>query len=440
MKLMWELTINAVEVLIIYDFLVRYFGYRLEGFIRYAGTLFFSGMSFAVISALSYVVPFESASTILMVVLNFMFCACLLKGSVFEKAFISAFVMAAVAMIAVGTAFVFSIVRGTEVFLIFAVLDPVRMIAMASTKVILFIFTRLILYLRQKTELSLQEFLLLEIIPLFSVISAAVMMPVAFGGGNVQERVCLAIFIIIVMNLAIYYLFLRVSRANRLKQDYSLLEFQYLSEQKRMEDAKQMYQEIRSLRHDIKNHLLCIDLLAEQEKHGEIRNYIHELSEQSKELNRTLLFTGNDILDAILNTKISAAERKGIHCTTEISCTQFPMTQSDMSVLLGNLLDNAIEAAVLAEDKRVDVKIARQGSYLLIMVRNTIVSSVLRENPELETSKKEKSVHGFGIRNIRKIVDKYNGLLEHGEEENLFICSILLPDSANLVRKTTNHA
>ena len=241
MRLAWELLINAVEVFLIYDFLVRYFGYRAEGAAKYAGTILIAGAAFSVISAVSYAVPFEMFSTVAVAVINIIFCSCLLKGHIFEKVFISVFIMAAVNMIAVGTALVFSHIQSTEVFYLFARFDPVRMAAMVTTKVILFAVTRLILRLRFRSELSAQEFFILLLLPSFSLAAAAVLMPAALKHPEIQNTVLIAVAIIAAMNVLIYILFLRFSRLSRIRQDFALLNLQYAGEKKRMEEVRRLY-------------------------------------------------------------------------------------------------------------------------------------------------------------------------------------------------------
>ena len=140
-----------------------------------------------------------------------------------------------------------------------------------------------------------------------------------------------------------------------------------------------------------------------------------------------VLFTGNDTLDAILNTKMSFAEQRGIRCATEVTCAKLPLAQADISVLMGNLLDNACEAAERASEKKISVKIIRQGNYVSICVENTVEAQVLSENPILKTTKADKSVYGLGTKNIRKIVEKYSGMMEYREYGNMFLCDILIP-------------
>lgn len=427
MKLAWKLWMDGADIFIIYYFLVKYFGYRTEGWSRYVGTLLMAGISFCSVAVISWMIPFKMLSIMLRTVISSIFCICFLKGSVFEKDFISTFFMALVVLIAVTTALLFNCIRRSDVFYIFSVLHSVRVAAIITTKVILFVMIRLILYLRQNADLSFQEFLWL-MISLFSSLSAvAILMTVVLQDFRAQEEIMGAILIILGMVVIIYYLFLRISRLNQVKQDYALLQLQFDSEQKNSRIIRHMYEEIREVRHDIKNHLLCISLLAEQDRCGEILEYIQDFSEKQRTMEYTFVFTGNDVFDAIVNTKLSVAEQDGVKCSAQIEGTEFPMSQSDVSVLLGNLLDNAYEAAKMAEDKRIDMCLSRQGAYVRIRIQNTVKHPVLEMNPELVTSKADKEIHGYGTKNIRKIVERYDGILRYHEEGDLFICDILIP-------------
>lgn len=98
---------------------------------------------------------------------------------------------------------------GTEIIFIFSVLDPIRVIAMVTTKLLLFAFTRLILYLRHGAELSFSEFLPLILTPVFSLAAITILMPTALKNDEITNQSFTVIAIIIVMNVLIYYLFLR---------------------------------------------------------------------------------------------------------------------------------------------------------------------------------------------------------------------------------------
>ena len=104
-----------------------------------------------------------------------------------------------------------------------------------------------------------------------------------------------------------------ICRFNRLRENYSLLKFQYESEQKRAEDVKELYLQIRSMRHDMKNHLSTVNILASQDKCSEIFDYTSDLINDNSYISKTFIFTGNDLLDAVVNMKFSIAENLGIY-------------------------------------------------------------------------------------------------------------------------------
>lgn len=243
--------------------------------------------------------------------------------------------------------------------------------------------------------------------------------------------------IVALMDVLVYILFKRISTDNQVKQEYTLLKLQYECIENTSQETQRIYKEMQGVRHDLKNQLQCIDRLATGEKCNEIHQYIQDFLRIEKEKDRTIVFTDNRILDTILNIKISAAERQGIRCTVLITYSCFPLSQSDICVLFGNLLDNAIEAAIQTEDKKIDIQIDKQGQYVYICMKNSISHSVLCENPQLKTSKPNKKYHGFGLRNIKKIVHEYNGMMQVHESQQQFICDILIPLDTKLERETT---
>lgn len=98
----------------------------------------------------------------------------------------------------------------------------------------------------------------------------------------------------------------------------------------------------------------------------------------------------------------------------------------DFSAVLTNLLDNAIEAKC-EEDPVLEVEIVRKRGYDCIGVKNRVRSRVLLENPELRTTKENGTQHGFGILQVREIVEKYEGMVEFFEEDGMFLVWVMIP-------------
>ena len=179
------------------------------------------------------------------------------------------------------------------------------------------------------------------------------------------------------------------------------------------------------------NHLLCLSHMLEPAncKQADIQQYIKNLLRQQEDVNRTFVFSGNDALDAILNVKQAAAFHAGIAFSPVITETLRFMAAEDICILFGNLLDNAIEAASRAPVKEITLTIGKSDEYAMITLRNSIARSVLGDNPTLDTTKTIKEGHGYGVKNINKIVQKYGGHLRYYEENDRFVTEILLARS-----------
>lgn len=101
----------------------------------------------------------------------------------------------------------------------------------------------------------------------------------------------------------------------------------------------------------------------------------------------------------------------------------------DLYILLENLCDNAIEAAAQSNNPTIKLQISEDNGNLCIYIGNTTSGNVLKNNPDMNTTKKDKSMHGFGIMNIRDIIDKYNGTINYEQHgDNYLMCRCRLKD------------
>ena len=147
----------------------------------------------------------------------------------------------------------------------------------------------------------------------------------------------------------------------------------------------------------------------------EAKQYTSEILDKLNAM-YTYISVGNALLNFIINSKLSKAKELGLEIKAEIENLPFSYMDSiDFSSLLSNILDNAMEAAVDSERKMLGVTIAHKKGFDTIAVKNSIDQSVLERNPELRTSKTEQG-HGLGIKQIRAIVEKYDGELDIYEE------------------------
>ncbi len=191
-----------------------------------------------------------------------------------------------------------------------------------------------------------------------------------------------------------------------------------------------LYQKNERLYHDMNHHLQMIYHLAKKNEIPEITEYVNSISTPIDELSDTI-WSGVDVVDAILNHTVLDAQRQGIKIDVN---AEFPkncnITSDDLCVILFNLLDNAMEACLrcmprLEITPRIDVTIRRIHQFLIIKIQNPCIMP-RRLFGIFPTTKADARHHGIGLRNVREKVEKYNGSLEISMEGNLFTATALL--------------
>lgn len=199
----------------------------------------------------------------------------------------------------------------------------------------------------------------------------------------------------------------------------------YDKQHKMADEIRRIQQQIGLLKHDMKNHALVILSYLEENKTEEARQYTGEILDK---LNRmyTYVNVGNSLLSYIINSKLSMAKEQGIEIKAEIENLPFSYMDSvDFSSLLNNMLDNAVNGALESEGKKLEVNIVSEKGFDIITVKNSIDSSVLKDNPELATSKEEPG-HGYGMKQMKAVTEKYEGNIDIYEKDGMFIVRVML--------------
>ena len=194
------------------------------------------------------------------------------------------------------------------------------------------------------------------------------------------------------------------------------------------QEVENMYRQIRGWRHDYRNHIQMMKVLAANGDLDGLKAYLDELDTDLNTVD-TVVKTGNAMADAILNSKISLAKAKRIpvRCDARIP-VKLKMSELDLCCILGNLFDNAIEASLaLPEDQRqIRVYMDMKGTQLYISFTNfTSAKKLVKVGKVFRTSKGDG--HGFGLVRIDSIVERLDGYLSRNSEDGAFTTEILIP-------------
>lgn len=263
------------------------------------------------------------------------------------------------------------------------------------------------------------------------------MILVSIGGATLSEilidtvgisnkLVMLGLCIVCIMNIGTYYMYEKISEAYQEKMKKTVLENQVVMYQNQFEIIHEARQDMKQLRHDMKNHFLLLEGYLQKGKYAEAQEYIGQLAEKTAS-SKEYVNTGNDELDSILNYKLGRANN--LNCKVDVKI-EVPrerfMSDFDLNMLLSNLMDNALEAIEKTEERVLTVRIRYIKHMLYISVYNSYDGNVKKEGNRLLTTKAKKEEHGIGMTCIRSIVDKYQGEMTIQTAGDMFKSDIIM--------------
>lgn len=268
----------------------------------------------------------------------------------------------------------------------------------------------------------------LMLFPVFSLITTAAIIIVfpSITNGAQANALNIIAFGFMFMNIFLYYLINDIVERETKLREKSVANM-YMERQ--LENFKMMqdnYERERRIIHEYKNQLFCIGSLLKSQQYEELEEYLKRIGSELDE-GRNVIATGNALVDSIINVKFREAKAKEIVMPLEIeNMAKAGITDEDFVIIIANLLDNAIEACEkCAGEKIIRVQLRYQNDKLFIAVSNTYNGKVKGSKILPETQKADAARHGFGLKNIKSIVEKYNGTMVISPEEK-FMVSIMI--------------
>jgi len=221
--------------------------------------------------------------------------------------------------------------------------------------------------------------------------------------------------------LFIYEKFAVQSEIVNREQQY---EQQLKSQSKHLDEILLVQNQLKGFRHDIKNHWVALRGYFQRKDYEGGIQYIDEMSD--KFTSGETIDTGNVALDAIISTKKALAEEKNIKFESTVQIPEkMPVDATDICIIFGNALDNAIEACDKIKDdkKQIKLSVIFEEDAILCKISNTISKG---KRLSMKTTKTDKGNHGFGIENIKQALSKYNHVLKIDQTNNEFVLSFII--------------
>ena len=244
------------------------------------------------------------------------------------------------------------------------------------------------------------------------------------SGSTILPVIFATIFVLIIICISLYNKFLSIIEENtnyRFKLELDKMEQEYSA---KLDDK---LNQLHSLRHDMKNHLIVIDGYASQHNDRKIHEYIHNISEDLSLTNT--VDSGSHIVSALIAEKEDKAKSQNIRCEINISTPGINIDDFSITTIIGNLFDNAIKAASECEHGWIRFSITQTGSYMSIVIENSYSGNIIENNGEFTSTKNDKVLpHGIGIKNVRKVVSNLNGHIDFSYASGYFSVKAELPN------------
>lgn len=287
--------------------------------------------------------------------------------------------------------------------------------------------TSLIIKLNRKTELNLLDWFEVFIVPVSSIF----ILIAVFITGTLENHFWgfIVVFMILLINVFTYYLYdkAKENMEKHIKEEVLKKQCEYYIRQNR--ESKEWWEELRRFRHNLKQHYILENTYLEKEDYEALKRYCNE---NLKFLSKTgyMSNSGNLYIDSVINYKADMAEKVGIEFIVNVEVPwDVEMNAEDISICLGNLLDNAIEAVKeLSEDRVIKLWISTDGNNMIISIRNRYKNEIYKKDEQYITRKTDNGKHGLGLLIVRQIVDKYAGEMSIRDENHIFDVLILMYD------------
>ena len=428
MDIIFENAINLFQSVVVTAFLMASLGCKDKYNKKCTGIIGIV-ITFIYLTVSNHIVFFESAGIYIYMVYSLIFSFLVLGGNVIEKIFYnvimlccitgSTFLGGGLVSLVVKKDFLNSHLYGTTE----------RYVGIILVQILLSILFILTIKLKQMLkEKDNQYMLIMSLIPAISVIVCCLM---AYRSDKSYEMNVIYTFIamtgIIIINVISILLLIMEQKVYEQKTRQQVMLSAYQQKEKDIESILDMHRQNSKQRHDFKNVILLIKELIRDGQCNKATEMLDKYSEGYKNNDLTEIVSDNIVLNYLLNRKINQCREAGIDMACYVLGNIAGVDDMDLYILLENLCDNAIEAAGQCEKPSIKLQIAEDNASMYIDIGNTTSGNVLKNNPHMNTTKKDKNMHGFGIMNIRDIIDKYNGTINYEQQgDNYLMCRCTL--------------
>ena len=405
-----EVFVNIFQAFAITYYLIKCLGVK-EGKNRKCAYITGVIVTVLYLEIMNRIIFFESVGVLIYLVVSLAFSAVFLCGNVAQKIMYNVVMMVAIVCAAMLGAGIVGVIKGTDFLKVGQYGESSRYISLVLTQVILCIFFYMIIKFKTMNEhMDNRYMMVLSIVPVVSVIICCLIVYQENKSESIRALYTLiAVVGIITVNIINMVLMSIERKVYEHNTEEELLVEAYRQKEKDIQGIIELQERYSKYKHDEKN---ILSLISEGEMQ-KIKNITQKYTgEQSVE--KEVICSSNVVLNYLLNRKILQCEELRIEKTCIVlGNVEESIADIDMYVILENLIDNAMEASLKTDKPEIYVMICRTEDTLSFNIGNSVMNGIKEINTDTQTTKEDSRKHGYGLKNIKDVVDKYNGEISY---------------------------
>lgn len=420
--ILFNLSNYLLETILIYNFLSTYLS--MKSTYNWRKSIVFIVLSTIAITLFNMTFEFEGLYALFFVILQYLFCIKYSLNRKLECLFVSCFAMMLISMINTILIIIFS-------FLLYGVINS-TVLMKSSILIIMIILSNFLFYIstvviakerkKYKMKFSLYEIFSFTCLCGLSFFVFKPLEEILYTNKFSQINIAISIFTISILCIYTFVLFLRLLQKHDEDKTNEINKKIDEFEARRNKENREAYEEISSIKHDLKH---ILNTIREFIDNNDIESADRVISQYLESVNsiKNYKVINNPILNYLINSYYQKALSSNIELTCEINSNcKMNVPDADLIVIVGNALENAYENC--SGTKEIKVIIEDRKQYVSIIIENSVSKELIPQVDILKSSKSEEG-HGYGIKSMKRVVEKYNGYIEFEIGKEKFSCKLL---------------
>jgi len=314
-----ELVSNFIQIFIWTHFIVKSLGFKHSGYRTQIVYILISLLAFFELSFINYIVVFDGFLSGIVILTLIVYAIICLKGSLFQKLFVILFAMAVIYSIASVVLFLFSYTTRESMQTMILSRTSVRIVILTICRLLEYFIFRFIIKINSEYSLSIKEWIMFIAMPFLTWLAITFMVDSSFGMQHIDSGMFYIALIMVAINVITFYFLYKIKQDTETKLEYELLKMQHDNVKQMETNMMALYENTYSVKHDLEKHLLAVKIMAENNSCDDINEYVESIIRQNFSNIQKLVFTDNDVLNAVINTKLEICKQKNIYTSINIA-------------------------------------------------------------------------------------------------------------------------